>query len=73
MNDTKDLTVIGAERGDKFVVTVIATKDGVTVSYKVEVTVGADMNAKLTSDENTYLKELVPILEDQRKQVLGLN
>jgi len=68
MNDTRDLKVIGAERGDKFVVTVIATKDGVTVSYKVEVTVGADKNAKLTSDSgNIYLNKLVPELESNRR------
>ena len=66
-NDATNLSIIGAERGDTFTLTL--TSGAATASTKV--TVGADGNANITNGTNNYRTTLLPILEAQRKA--GLN
>lgn len=68
-NDGSKMSIAGAERGDKF--TLIVKSGG--AELKVTVTVGADSKANISTEPpyNTYLKELIPVLEDLRKA--GLN
>ena len=66
-NDDTALSIIGAERGDTFTLTL--TSGGATASTAM--TVGADANASIKNGTNNYRTTLLPILESQRKA--GLN
>ena len=66
-NDGSSMSIAGAERGDKF--TLIVKSGG--AELKVTVTVGADSKANISENYNTYLKELIPVLEERRQA--GLN
>jgi hypothetical protein len=61
-NDTQALNISGAERGDKFLLTI--TADGVVTT--ITVTVGADTNSNITNSTNNYLDKVVNQLETQR-------
>jgi len=54
-NDTKKVEIKGAERGDTFVLTIKAGN----VTKVVNITVGADNNAKITKEGNVYKEELL--------------
>jgi len=67
-NDSPDLELEGAERGNTF--TLVLTQGAATA--ETAVTVGADTLASIDSDNgNNYIKQLVPTLEQQRKNGLA--
>ncbi len=76
-NDTNDASVLGAECGDTFVLTISATAGGATVTKNIKITVGADTNANITGSANNYVTVLVNTpsigLEAQRTAALGSN
>ena len=64
-NDSEEVEIVGAERGDTFLLTVsVAGK-----SVEIKVTVGADENANITGSMNNYLNKLISgyIYEDESK------
>lgn len=70
-NDTASASATGAERGDTFVLTITAAKDGVAISKDINVTVGSDTHAILTDSANTYVDVLKKdFLEKQRLNTL---
>ena len=75
-NDSATARVIGAERGDTFVLTVTVTDGHNTVSKDILVTVGADKGAALISnnEKGSYPGEngLKNILDGQRKDSLNI-
>jgi len=67
-NDSNDMSISGAERGDKFTLVIKADNAELTV----EVTVGADVQSNIEDATNNYLDKLInEVLEDLRKA--GLN
>ena len=66
-NDTPNVTVVGAERGDKFKLTL--TQDNATASTII--TVGADTNASIANNINNYHDLVDDYLEPQRLAGLG--
>jgi hypothetical protein len=64
-NDSEEVEIVGAERGDTFTLTV--TVGGKSVDVKV--TVGADENANITGSMNNYLNKLISgyIYEDENE------
>ena len=66
-NDTPNVTVLGAERGDKFKLTL--TQDNATASTII--TVGADTSANIANNMNNYHTLVDRYLEPQRKAGLG--
>jgi len=67
-NDSKDMEISGAERGDKFTLVIKADNAELTV----EVTVGADVQSNIEDATNNYLDELIKdVLEKLRQD--GLN
>ena len=67
-NDSDDMSISGAERGDKFTLVIKADNAELTV----EVTVGADVQSNIEDATNNYLGKLInEVLENLRKA--GLN
>ena len=67
-NDSNDMSISGAERGDKFTLVIKADNAELTV----EVTVGADVQSNIENATNNYLGKLIKeVLEELRKA--GLN
>ena len=63
-NDSNDMSISGAERGDKFTLVIKADNAELTV----EVTVGADVQSNIENATNNYLVELInKVLEPLRQ------
>jgi hypothetical protein len=64
-NDSEEVEIVGAERGDTFLLTVSVGGK----SVEIKVTVGADANANITGSMNNYLNKLISgyIYEDENK------
>ena len=66
-NDTKAISITGAERADTF--TLVLTSGSAEAT--IPVTVGADTEAKIEESDNDYKDVLIPVLEEQRLAGLG--
>ena len=69
-NDSEDLIITGAERGDTFTL-VLACKDEPSITASTEITVGADAWANIENATNNYKDALVPVLDALRQAGLG--
>lgn len=72
-NDSSSLSINGAERGDTFVLTIVAMDNsGAVVTKDIKVTVGADTKSNITNGTNNYLNDLINnTLEPQR--IISMN